>query len=1059
MIRTRFFLLAFLIAAMPAVAQKKGTSRSNRTVAQSDVQPNWLNPAVNRVNTLLPRSPFFSFETEELGATGEKAKSGRFLSLEGQWKFRFDNDYDTAPADFFLSAYDDSGWGFFPVPGLLELNGYGDPIYKNVGYAWATQFDNNPPNVEMKNNYTGSYRKNVLIPAAWKGQQVLMHVGSATSNLQVWVNGKAVGYSEDSKVAAEFDITPYIKYGEENLISMQVMRWCDGSYVEDQDFWRFTGIAREVYLCARPQQHIDDIRITASLADNFKDSKLAVELVAPNAKGCTVDYCLYSQQGGTVYEAKGVSPDKRVETVLQDVLPWSAEAPHLYYLRVTLRKGNTVLESFQQSVGFRTVEIKGAQLLVNGQPVLIKGANRHEMDPDGGYVVSMERMLQDIQIMKRMGINAVRTCHYPDDPRWYDLCDRFGLYVVAEANIESHGMGYGDKTLAKVPEWKQTHLERNRNNVYTYKNHPSIIIWSLGNEAGYGPNFEAAYDLVKQYDSTRPVQYERAGKDSKTDIFCPMYYNYDECERYAAGNPQKPLIQCEYAHAMGNSQGGFREYWELVRKYPHYQGGFIWDFVDQGIYAHRDSLGVLVPGRDADQSKAPIFAYGGDFGRYPASDHNFNCNGLIRPDRVWNPHAYEVQYFYQNIWTTLKDSATCTLEVYNENFFQPLQDVELRWVVGNLEHHFAAGTERLPEIKPQGRYTLSLPTAAETIGIMTRPFETTLNLYYVATGYPQRGDTLARQQIVFKDGAMNGFIADAVKRWTSPQTAAQSEMSQTKSAVTYTAGPLAVTFNRSTGFIDYLDYEGKPLLQYGTSIRPNFWRAPTDNDYGAGLQRRFSAWKNPELKLTKLDFNAKGVEAIYDMPQLYCTLNLTYTILQGALIISQELIPSAQAKDYELPRFAMTFTMPRTFDRLNWYGLGPHESYIDRHGSQFLGLYESSVQQEYYQYVRPQESGNHYGTRFFQLSDSKGDGLVVLATQPFEFSALPYEVEDLDDGPRKEAHQSHSGDLQPRPYTVVNIGRQMGLGCVTSWGDIPRPEYMLKARDCKQTFCFNFEPR
>ncbi|MBQ7635113.1 MAG: beta-galactosidase [Bacteroidaceae bacterium] len=1048
--RSKLIALALLLAAFSATAQNTST---DGTQAHSDALPNWLNPAVNRVGTLAPHTPFFAYETEELGAIDDKSRSARFLSLEGMWTFRFDNDHNTAPREFYKTDYQaDATWEEFPVPGLFELNGHGDPIYKNVGYAWATQFDNNPPMVEEKNNYTGSYRKHVSIPAAWKGMQVVLHVGSATSNLQVWVNGQAVGYSEDSKVAAEFDITPYIRCGEENLIAMRVMRWCDGTYLEDQDFWRFTGIAREVYLQARPKQHIDDIRITAGLTNGYKDGVLAVELSAPDAKGCTVDYCLYSRDEGTIFEKKGAKPGQKIEARLPDVRPWSAEAPNLYWLRVTLRKGKEVLESFQHQVGFRTVEIRDARLLVNGQPILIKGANRHEMDPDGGYVISLDRMRQDLRIMKRMGINAVRTCHYPDDPRFYDLLDEYGFYVVAEANIESHGMGYGDRTLAKVPEWRQAHLERNRNNVHTFKNHPSIIIWSLGNEAGYGQNFVDAYDEVKRYDPTRPVQYERAGVEGKTDIYCPMYLGYEGCERYLRNNPTKPLIQCEYAHAMGNSEGGFKEYWDLIRRYPNYQGGFIWDFVDQGIYAHRDSAGIMQPGRGETANGIPSFGYGGDFGRYPATDHNFNCNGLIRPDRVWNPHAYEVQYFHQNIWTTLRDSARCELEVYNENFFEPLRDVQLRWVLGNMQHSFASGEEALPELAPQGRHILTLSDAAETIGTMSLPLETTLTLYYIRKPQFAEPDTLARQQFVFKDGAFNNNVAESISRMTS-FTETQTQMSQTKSAVTYTAGNLSVTFNRSNGLVDYIDYEGTPLLQYGTSMEPDFWRAPTDNDYGAGLQRRFAAWKKPEMKVVSLEFGDDKVSAVYEMPELHCTLRLTYSIAADGMTVHQQLVPGEQAAGYELPRFAMTFRMPKAFDKLSWYGLGPNETYIDRHSSEFLGQHEGNVADQYFGYVRPQESGNHYGTRLMALTDGNLQ-VTLTATAPFEFSALPYETSDLDDGPEKEAHHSHSGDLTPRHYTVVHIGKQMGVGCVNSWGAKPRPEYMLKAHDCDQTFLF-----
>ena len=586
--------------------------------------PVWLDPEVNQVNREARHAHFFAFENEDLARQADKAKSSRFLSMEGKWKFNFVKDHQDAPDGFFGLKYDDSQWTDFPVPGLFELNGYGDPIYKNMGYAWSTTFKSNPPYIGETNNYTGSYRRTFELPQDWNGQEVFFHVGSATSNLTLWVNGKYVGYSEDSKVAAEFNITKYLKKGQ-NLIAMQIMRWCDGSYLEDQDFWRFTGIAREVYLYATPKAHIQDIFVR----QDWQDGNGLLDVDVKVAGKAQVEAKLYDAAGNQVAEG--------LKTVVENVKPWTAETPNLYTLLITLKQGDKVLEVIPQRIGFRHVEIKDAQLLVNGQPILIKGADRHELDPDGGYIVSVERMIQDIKIMKYLNINAVRTCHYPDDPRWYDLCDEYGIYLTAESNLESHGMGYGEGTLAKRADYAKAHIERQEGNVMSHKNHPSIIVWSLGNEAGYGPNFEKAYDWIKAYDQSRPVQYEQAGHAGKTDIFCPMYMDYNDAEKYVKTANPRPLIECEYAHAMGNSIGGFKEYWDLIRKYPKFQGGYIWDFVDQGL---RDKSKVT--GKE-------IFTFGGDYGRYPASDYNFNCNGIIAPDRRLNPHAYEVRYYYQNV--------------------------------------------------------------------------------------------------------------------------------------------------------------------------------------------------------------------------------------------------------------------------------------------------------------------------------------------------------------------------------------------------------------------------
>ena len=538
------------------------------TYAQKKATPEWKDPAVNQVNREARRAAFFAFEDADKAKVNDKTKSSRYLSMEGKWKFNFVKDHNLAPKDFYTVKFDDSKWVDFPVPGLFEMEGYGDKIYKNVGYSWGTTFYSNPPYIDETNNYTGSYRKTFTLPADWNGQDVYFHVGSATSNLSLWVNGKYVGYSEDSKVAAEFNITKYLKKGQ-NLIAMQVMRWCDGSYLEDQDFWRFTGIAREVYLYARPKVHVKDFVINADLKDDFKQGVLSGEVKIASAKGKTIEMELLDPQGKLVEQTHATMFNNgpltfRLES-LGNVKAWTAETPNLYSLIMTLKQGDKVLEVINQRVGFRHIEIKGGQLLVNGQPILIKGADRHELDPDGGYIVSVERMIQDIKIMKQLNINAVRTCHYPDDPRWYDLCDEYGIYLTAESNLESHGMGYGEGTLAKRQDFELAHLERQYGNVHSFKNHSSIIVWSLGNEAGYGPNFEKAYDWVKATDKTRPCQFEQAGQNGKTDIFCPMYYGYEGCEADSKGDNPRPLIQCEPAHAMGNAMGGFKEYWDLVR--------------------------------------------------------------------------------------------------------------------------------------------------------------------------------------------------------------------------------------------------------------------------------------------------------------------------------------------------------------------------------------------------------------------------------------------------------------------------------------------------------------
>ena len=1016
--------------------------------AQKD-KPWWLDPEVNEVNTMAPRAAFFAYETENLAKADQKARSERYLSLEGKWKFNFSKDHDKAPRDFYSLKYDDSQWTDFPVPGILELNGYGDAIYSNNGYPWRTQFRPEPPFVEERNNYTGSYRKMVTVPADWKGERIYLHVGSATSNLMVWVNGKFVGYSEDSKVSAEFDLTKYLTPGKENLIAMQVMRWCDGSYLEDQDFWRFTGIAREVYLYARPQAHIADLFITPDLVNNYQDGTLEVKLNAVGAKGETVMFSLKDKEGKEVaaQTAKvGGNGEVKVNFDIKNPLKWTAETPNLYTLYTTLMDGKQVAEVVPQRVGFRKVEIKNAQVLVNGQPVLFKGANRHELDPVTGYVVSMDRMLEDIRVMKELNINAVRTCHYPNDPRWYELCDIYGIYMVAEANIESHGMGYGDKTLAKEPTYEKAHLERNESNIKIYKNHPSIIFWSVGNEAGYGPYFEKAYDLVKAYDPSRPCQYEQAGQNGKTDIFCPMYYDYGGCDKYSQGDNPRPLIQCEYAHAMGNSMGGFKEYWDMVRKYPKYQGGFIWDFVDQGL-------------RVKNKQGKTIYAYGGDFGRYPTSDHNFNCNGIINPDRKPNPHANEVRYYYQNIWATAKDLKAGEVEVYNENFFKSLDDVELQWTLESEGKVLANGRNALDIPAQQKRVVkldgYSLPADVKGEGVLNLDFVLKKAEPMLDAGY-----AVAREQFVvnpYTFPTMESVLAVTSGKYDTRKVEKEEKVAW----VTLSAGNTSVTFNHWNGWIDYLDVDGKPMLEEGYAITPDFWRAPTDNDYGAGTQRKLHAWKNPEMKMKSFKVvenegkAEKGVEVVYDMPSVEATLTMTYTLTPaGELVVNEAMTVNKDAKHKpELMRYGMQLVMPKAYNMLTYYGKGPGENYIDRNNGDRLGVYDAKVADQYWGYVRPQESGNKTEVRYWQVKDENGKGLEFYSFAPMECSTLNYLASDLDDGWDKNAHQSHSGDLTPRDFSVVKLAaRQRGLACVNSWGAIPLEQYRMPYQDYSFTY-------
>ncbi|MCE9270569.1 DUF4981 domain-containing protein [Bacteroides fragilis] len=1007
------------------------------TMAQHD---EWKNPEINAVNRAPMHTNYFAYSSSEEAAKADKENSSNFMTLNGIWKFNWVKNADARPTDFYRTDYNDKGWGQMKVPGVWEMNGYGDPIYVNVGYAWRSQYKNNPPYVPIENNHVGSYRKEIIIPAEWSGKEIFAHFGSVTSNMYLWVNGKYVGYSEDSKLEAEFNLTKYLKPGK-NLIAFQVFRWCDGTYLEDQDFFRYSGVGRNCYLYSRNKKYIQDIRVTPDLDSNYTNGTLNVALNL-NGSG-TVELNLTDPAGKSVATAQvNGNGQKSVVMDVSNPEKWTAETPNLYTLTATLKNGSNTLEVIPVKVGFRKIELKGGQILVNGQPVLFKGVDRHEMDPDGGYVVSRERMLQDILRMKQLNINAVRTCHYPDDNLWYDLCDQYGIYVVAEANIESHGMGYGKETLAKNPSYKKAHMERNQRNVQRGYNHPSIIFWSLGNEAGYGPNFEQCYTWIKNEDKTRAVQYEQAGTNEFTDIFCPMYYDYDACKKYSEGNIDKPLIQCEYAHAMGNSQGGFKEYWDLIRKYPKYQGGFIWDFVDQSNHwKNKDGI--------------DIYGYGGDFNKYDASDNNFNDNGLISPDRRPNPHAHEVGYFYQSIWTTPGDLSKGEIKVYNENFFRDLSAYYMEWQLLANGEVMQTGVVQDLNVAPQQTATLKLNLNTEKVCPCK---ELLLNVTYklkAAETLMPAGSTVAYDQLTIR-----------------PYTAKALELKNQKASNLDIVVPVIkdndhnylivegenfiIEFNKHNGYLSRYEADGMQLLNPGAQLTPNFWRAPTDNDYGAGLQHRYAVWKNPGLKLTSLKQSIENEQAIvqaeYEMKAVKGKLFLTYVINnEGAVKVTQKMEAGKEEKVSDMFRFGMQMQMPENFNEVEYYGRGPVENYADRNHSTLIGKYRQTVAEQFYPYIRPQETGTKTDLRWWRVLNISGNGLQFVGDAPFSASALNYSIESLDDGVQKD--QRHSPEVAKAPFTNLCIDKvQMGLGCVNSWGTLPLEKYRVPYQDYEFSF-------
>ena len=994
----------------------------------------WKDPRTNAVNRAPMHANYFAYESDDVAKKGIKENSSNFMSLNGVWKFNWVKDADSRPTDFWKTGFNDKGWDDIPVPGVWELHGYGDPIYVNIGYAWRNQFENNPPFVPTENNHVGSYRKEIMVPASWKGKDIIAHFGSVTSNLYLWVNGKYVGYSEDGKLEAEFNLTPYLKPGQKNLIAFQVFRWCDGTYLEDQDFFRYSGVGRDCYLYARNKKRIEDIRVTPDLDGEYKNGSLNIVL---NLKGNgKVNLTLKDASGKEVANTQAIKGNAIIE--VENPHKWTAETPYLYTLYASLEGSNEVIPV---KVGFRKVEMKNAQLLVNGQPVLIKGANRHELDPDGGYVISKERMIQDIQVMKQFNLNAVRTCHYPDNNFWYELCDQYGIYVVAEANIESHGMGYGEETLAKREDYALAHMERNQRNVQRSFNHPSVIIWSLGNEAGYGPNFEAAYDWIKAEDPSRLVQYEQAGKSGKTDIYCPMYLGYNRCEEYSKDEQyQKPLIQCEYAHAMGNSEGGFKEYWDIIRKYPKYQGGFIWDFVDQSV-------------RWTGKNGKMIYAYGGDFNRFDASDQNFCDNGLISPDRVPNPHMYEVGYFYQNIWTSPVDIKKGEVSIFNEYFFRDLSAYYLEWQLLKDGKVMRSGRVENLDVDPQQTAQIKLP-----IGNTCQCAEWLLNVAYKlknTEGLLPAGHAVAKQQLVvnpYKQPSMELKNQAKSNLDIVEPTLVENDMRY----LIVDGEHFRIEFDKMNGYLSKYQINGLDLMKEGSYLKPNFWRAPTDNDFGARLNWKYAVWKNPTIKLTSLQqriVNQQAIiEADYELPEVSAKLSLTYTINnEGAIKVTQKMTTDKEAKVANMFRFGMQMQMPRSFDKVEYYGRGPVENYIDRKANADLGIYRQSVAEQFYTYIRPQETGTKSDLRWWKTLNMAGRGIQVVASKPFSASALHYTIESLDEGLYKK--QGHSQEVEEADMTNFCFDLiQAGLGCEDSWGRIARPEYQVPYGDYEFTF-------
>lgn len=1042
----KFLILAYLVTILPF-----------RISAQpSEIGDAWINEKVSSINREPMHATYYVFDNKENALTNDWKQSPFYLSLNGEVKFHWAESLTKAPKDFQLPGFNDSSWGNFRIPANWEVNGYGYPVYVNIGYEFSHLFPVNPPFIAQEFDPVGSYRKTVNIGKEMIGKELFIHFGAVKSNLTLWINGQFVGYAEDGKLPSEFNISQFIHEGE-NLIAFQVMRWSDGSYLECQDMWRISGITRDCFIYARNPLHLRDLEIKTDLDPAYRNANLSLKFDLENIEnkvGYSVDVALFDKEV-MLFSLNYLLKDLNTPLVIPVKNPkkWSAETPNLYLLLLSLRNNlGKVIEVIPQNIGFREVEIIDGKLLVNGQAILIKGVNRHETDPQTGQTISHERMEQDVKLMKEFNINALRTSHYPNDPYLYDLCDNYGIYVIDEANVESHGMGYQiDKTLGNRPSWRDAHVERCSRMVERDKNHPSVIIWSMGNEAGNGYNFYEAYLWIKKRDASRPIHYERANIDWRfrfdwnTDIVCPMYPSPDDILYYTdtLKNHDRPFILCEYAHAMGNSMGNFKDYWDIIRaKQPVTQGGFIWDMIDQAFYK-MDSKGDT------------IYSYGGDYG--PAnvpSDKNFLCNGVFHPDRRPNPHAWEMKYVYQSVLTRLVDTKP-TIEIFNENFFKNLDNVQLNWELMLDGKVTKSGKIQGISLKPQQKTQIILPIKQPE----NNGKEMILNLSY----------TLKKEEPLLPKGfevAKDQFVLVSKPQKTLSIASKNAiKVTESRSQIQLVSEHMKLSFNTLTGYISEYEVDGKTVLEPGYFLRPNFWRAPNDNDYGAGIQKKLENWKQATefQELTRFSLDASNpallvLHAEYSLGEkLGGQLFIDYAINSlGEIEVTQHLkaLAGSLTKKDELyiPRFGMQMVLNNEFTEIKYYGRGPWENYSDRNFAAHLGIYQQAVKDQCFDYIRPQETGNKTDVRWYRLFTKSGFGIEIVSDSLLSMTAKNFLDSDLDEGPEK--NQTHTREIQARAFTVLSVDyKQMGIGGIDSWWAWPLEQYRIPYQDYTFRFC------
>lgn len=1029
------------------------------TVNAQQLPTELLTPEIVSINRMPMRSNAFAFENMGLAEKRDKEKSSYFQSLNGIWKFNWVQDPRQRPQDFYKADFDDKKWDNFKVPANWEINGYGLPIYVNQLYEFAGRTlmgsDLNPPfDIPEDNNPVGSYRKTFTLPQNWKDRQIFIHLGAVKSAFFIWINGVKVGYSEDSKLAAEFDITKYLKPGK-NLVALQVYRWSDASYLECQDMWRISGIERDVYLYATPKLDVRDFKTIATLDQAYKNGLLSVSAEVNSYKidqktkhsrpdTFSVQLELRDPTGKVVYKSEdkntnvlgNFKTELHFKTEIPNVMQWTAETPNLYFLLISLKDvEGKLIEVIPQKIGFRTVEIKNNNLLVNGKRVFLKGVNRHEHSPTQGHVLTHEEMRKDMEMMKKSNINAVRHSHYPPDPYWMELCDEYGLYVIDEANIESHGRFYNLAfTLGNDKQWLVPHMERIKRMYERDKNYASIITWSLGNEAGNGSNFYAGYEWLKNNDG-RPVQYERAEHDYNTDMFVPQYTDPESLEKYAASSPHKLLIMSEYAHIMGNSLGNFKEYWDIIESKPNLQGGFIWEWIDQSL--------------DTVKNGKRIMAYGGDFPlKGPVnedfSDNNFCVKGVVTSYRQMTPMAVEVKKVYQYIKTTYANN---NISINNSYFFKNLDNVALNWELLEDGKIVEKGNIASLKIEPRSMrdYNLPIKTNAKSGS------EYFLNVYYKlikAEPLIDAGYIIAEEQFAWKGSPLS---------YQSPKISGNLSVSEQAKITTFKGKDFSISFDVEKGILTNYEVKGKNYIKQGPT--PSFWRAPTDNDIGAKFNVTLRKWRTAYLDTTLISSSiVKQDNGSYLIKFIKTVVNGDAAISQSFLVMPDgslkvDLDFKALKGDYPLLlRMGTDLELNKDLNQITYYGRGPGENYWDRKTASFISLYKQQVKEQYFPYARPQESGNKTEVRWLNITDRKGTGISIkMADSLLSFSALPYSLDDLD--PEQDKKQYHSSELVSKDKIYMHVDlQQTGLQGIDSWGTMPLKQYRIPFTNHKYSY-------